>query len=91
MIDHATLLTYLAVLTGFVLIPRPAVLLTLARAATSARARGHGDRTRHRGRRPDPYLHGSAGLSAILMTSAFRSTWSVAGAAYLVYQACAPS
>ena len=38
MIDHATLLTYLAVLTGFVLIPGPAVLLTLARAATSARA-----------------------------------------------------
>jgi threonine/homoserine/homoserine lactone efflux protein len=35
MIDHATLITYLAILTGFVFIPGPAVLLTLARAASS--------------------------------------------------------
>ena len=35
MIDHATLVTYLAILTGFVFIPGPAVLLTLARAASS--------------------------------------------------------
>ena len=35
MIDHTTLVTYLAILTGFVFIPGPAVLLTLARAASS--------------------------------------------------------
>ena len=35
MIDHATLITYLAILTGFVFIPGPAVLLTLARAASA--------------------------------------------------------
>jgi len=35
MIDQTTLLTYLAILLGFVLIPGPAVLLTLARAAAS--------------------------------------------------------
>ena len=35
MIDHTTLFTYLAILTGFVFIPGPAVLLTLARAASS--------------------------------------------------------
>jgi len=34
-IDHATLITYLAILTGFVFIPGPAVLLTLARAASA--------------------------------------------------------
>ena len=35
MIDHTTLVTYLAILTGFVFIPGPAVMLTLARAASS--------------------------------------------------------
>ena len=35
MIDQTTLLTYLAVLTGFVFLPGPAVLLTLARSASS--------------------------------------------------------
>jgi threonine/homoserine/homoserine lactone efflux protein len=35
MIDHTTLITYLAILTGFVFIPGPAVLLTLARAASA--------------------------------------------------------
>lgn len=35
MIDHTTLITYLAILTGFVFIPGPAVLLTLARAVGS--------------------------------------------------------
>ena len=35
MIDHTTLITYLAILTGFVFFPGPAVLLTLARAASS--------------------------------------------------------
>jgi len=35
MIDSTTLLTYLAILVGFVFIPGPAVLLTLARASTS--------------------------------------------------------
>ena len=35
MIDQTTLVTYLAVLLGFVFIPGPAVLLTLARASSS--------------------------------------------------------
>ncbi len=35
MIDEATLITYLAILLGFVIIPGPAVLLTLARASSS--------------------------------------------------------
>jgi threonine/homoserine/homoserine lactone efflux protein len=34
-IDHTTLITYLVILTGFVFIPGPAVLLTLARAASA--------------------------------------------------------
>ena len=35
MIDQTTLVTYLAVLLGFVFIPGPAVLLTLARSTSS--------------------------------------------------------
>ena len=35
MIDQTTLITYLAILLGFVFIPGPAVILTLARASTS--------------------------------------------------------
>ncbi|MCB1815403.1 MAG: LysE family translocator, partial [Candidatus Competibacteraceae bacterium] len=35
MIDQQTLITYLAILLGFVFIPGPAVLLTLARASSS--------------------------------------------------------
>ncbi|TGU66330.1 LysE family translocator, partial [Mesorhizobium sp. M1C.F.Ca.ET.144.01.1.1] len=35
MIDQATLLTYIAVVLGFVFIPGPATLLTVARATSS--------------------------------------------------------
>jgi threonine/homoserine/homoserine lactone efflux protein len=37
MVDHATLLIYLTAVTGFVLIPGPAVLLTVTRAVGSGR------------------------------------------------------
>ena len=70
MIDHATLLTYLAVLTGFVLIPGP-VLLTLARAATSSTRVGMATGL---GIAAGDLIHtcmAVLGLSAILMTSAF--------------------
>ena len=86
MIDHATLLTYLAVLTGFVLIPGPAVLLTLARAATSGTRVGMATGL---GIAAGDLIHtcmAVLGLSAILMTSAFLfNVVKYAGAAYLVY------
>ena len=40
MIDQTTLITYLAILLGFVFIPGPAVLLTLARASTTGTRAG---------------------------------------------------
>ena len=40
MIDQTTLITYLAVLLGFVFIPGPAVVLTMARATSSGTKAG---------------------------------------------------
>ena len=86
MIDVPTLLTYLAVLLGFVLIPGPAVLLTLARASTSGTrtgfATGLGIAVGDLGHT----LLAIAGISAIVAASAVLfSAIKYAGAAYLVY------
>jgi len=86
MIDTPTLITYLAVLLGFVLIPGPAVLLTLARASTAGTRTGLatglgiavGDLAHT--------LLAIAGISAIVATSAVLfSAIKYLGAAYLVY------
>jgi threonine/homoserine/homoserine lactone efflux protein len=86
MIDHTTLLTYLAVLAGFVLIPGPAVLLTLARAASSGTrvgiATGLGIALGDLGHTAMAVF----GLSAILAASALLfSIIKYLGAAYLLY------
>lgn len=86
MIDQTTLMTYLAILLGFVLIPGPAVLLTLARASTSGArvglatgfgiAVGDGIHT----------LLAVVGISAVVLASATLFTIiKVLGALYLVY------
>jgi threonine/homoserine/homoserine lactone efflux protein len=86
MIDQSTLITYLAVLTGFVFIPGPAVLMTLARAASSGTrvgiATGIGIAVGDLAHTAMAVL----GLSAILLASAvlFNSIKYI-GAAYLVY------
>jgi threonine/homoserine/homoserine lactone efflux protein len=86
MIDQATLLTYLAVLTGFVFLPGPAVLLTLARAASSGTRVGMATGL---GIAVGDLAHTAMavfGLSAILAASALLfNIIKYAGAAYLVY------
>ena len=86
MIDHGTLLTYLVVLAGFVFIPGPAVLLTLARAASSGTragiATGLGIAVGDLGHTSMAVF----GLSAILADSALLfGIIKYIGAAYLVY------
>ena len=86
MIDQTTLLTYLAVLTGFVFIPGPAVLLTLTRAASSGTrvgiATGLGIALGDLGHT----VMAIFGLSAILAASAFLfNLVKYVGAAYLIY------
>jgi threonine/homoserine/homoserine lactone efflux protein len=86
MIDQTTLLTYLAVLTGFVFIPGPAVLLTLARSASSGTrvgiATGLGIAVGDLGHTAMAVF----GLSAILAASAILfNIIKYLGAAYLVY------
>jgi threonine/homoserine/homoserine lactone efflux protein len=86
MIDQTTLLTYLAVLTGFVFLPGPAVLLTLARSASSGPkvgiATGLGIATGDLAHT----MMAVFGLSAILAASALLfSLIKYAGAAYLIY------
>lgn len=86
MIDRTTLITYLAVLIGFVFIPGPAVLMTLARSAGSGTrvgvATGIGIAVGDLAHTAMAVL----GLSAILLASVilFNSIKYV-GAAYLVY------
>ncbi len=85
-IDQTTLLTYLAVLLGFVFIPGPAVLLTLARASTSGTRVGLATGL---GIAAGDVVHTAMavlGISAVLLTSAFLfSLVKYLGAAYLVY------
>ena len=86
MIDQTTLIAYLAILTGFVFLPGPAVVLTLARATASGTrvglATGFGIAV-------GDLVHTAMavlGLSAVILTSAFLfNVIKYLGAAYLVY------
>jgi len=86
MIDQSTLFTYLAILVGFVFIPGPAVLLTLARASSSGARAGIATGL---GIAVGDIIHtvlAIVGISAIVMTSAFLFSFvKYMGAAYLVY------
>ena len=86
MIDHTTLLTYLAILFGFVFIPGPAVLLTLARASSSGTKVGLSTGL---GIALGDLIHtllAVVGISAVVMASATLFTLlKFLGAAYLVY------
>ena len=86
MIDQSTLVTYLVILLGFVFIPGPAVLLTLARSTSSGTRVGLATGI---GIAVGDLVHTAMaviGLSAIIMTSAFLfSVIKYLGAAYLIY------
>ena len=86
MLDQSALITYLAVLTGFVFIPGPAVLMTLARSASSGTrvgvATGIGIAVGDLAHTVMAVL----GLSALLLASAVLfNIIKYIGAAYLVY------
>lgn len=86
MIDQTTLITYLAILLGFVFIPGPAVLLTLARATSSGTRVGLATGL---GIAVGDLIHTAMavlGISAIILASAFMfSLVKYLGAAYLIY------
>ncbi len=86
MIDQATLFTYLVILLGFVFIPGPAVIMTLARAGTGGTRVGLATAL---GIALGDIVHTAMavlGLSAVILTSAFLfSLVKYLGAAYLVY------
>jgi threonine/homoserine/homoserine lactone efflux protein len=86
MVDANTLATYVAVVLGLFLIPGPAVLMTVGRAASAGRrvgvATGLGVATGDLGHA----AMATFGLSALLMTSALAfQVVKYAGVAYLVY------
>jgi threonine/homoserine/homoserine lactone efflux protein len=86
MIDHATLITYILIVLGFVFIPGPATLLTMARAASSGTKVGIATGA---GIAAGDVIHTSmaiVGLSAIIATSALLfSIVKYAGAGFLIY------
>lgn len=86
MIDQSTLITYLVILFGFVIIPGPAVLLTLARASTSGTRVGIATGM---GIAVGDLIHtvlAVIGISAIVMASATLFTVvKFLGAGYLIY------
>lgn len=86
MIDHATLITYILIVLGFVFIPGPATLLAIARAASSGTKVGIATGA---GIAAGDLIHTSmaiVGLSAIIATSALLfSIVKYAGAAFLIY------
>ena len=86
MIDPAVLLTYSLIVLGFVFIPGPATLLTLARATTSGTKVGIATGA---GITAGDFLHtimAVVGISAIIAASATLFTiLKYLGAAYLVY------
>ncbi len=86
MIDQTTLITYIAVLLGFVIIPGPAVVLTLARASSSGTRVGLATGA---GIAVGDVIHtmlAVIGISAIVLASATLFTIvKLLGAAYLVY------
>lgn len=86
MIDQPTLITYVAIVLGFVFIPGPATLLTVARATTSGTKVGIATGA---GITVGDIVHtllAIVGVSAIIATSAVLfSIIKYMGAAYLVY------
>ncbi|MEM7636101.1 MAG: LysE family translocator [Pseudomonadota bacterium] len=86
MIDQVTLITYVAIVTGFVFIPGPATVLTVARATTSGTRVGLATGL---GIAVGDIIHTALavlGISAIILASAFLfSLIKYLGAAYLVY------
>ncbi|MEH2627569.1 threonine/homoserine/homoserine lactone efflux protein [Bradyrhizobium sp. AZCC 1719] len=86
MIDPATLITYVAVVLGFVFIPGPATLLTVARATSSGTTVGIATGA---GIAAGDMIHtfmAIVGISAIIAASAMLfSIIKYLGAAYLVY------
>ncbi|MDD1534610.1 MULTISPECIES: LysE family translocator [unclassified Bradyrhizobium] len=86
MVDHATLIAYILIVLGFVFIPGPATLLTMARAASSGTRVGIATGA---GIAAGDVIHTSmaiVGLSAIIATSALLfSLVKYAGAGFLIY------
>lgn len=86
MIDRATLITYVLIVLGFVFIPGPATLLTMARAVSSGTRVGVATGA---GIAAGDLIHTSmaiVGLSAIIATSALLfSIVKYAGAGFLIY------
>jgi threonine/homoserine/homoserine lactone efflux protein len=86
MIDPTTLIAYVAVVVGFVFIPGPATLLTVARATTSGTKVGVATGA---GIAAGDVIHtfmAIIGISAIIAASALLFTMvKYAGAAYLIY------
>jgi len=86
MIDHATLIAYILIVLGFVFIPGPATLLTMARAASSGTRVGIATGA---GIAAGDVIHTSmaiVGLSAIIATSTLLfSIVKYAGAGFLIY------
>nr|WP_176023510.1 LysE family translocator [Brucella pseudintermedia] len=86
MIDWATLITYVAIVLGFVFIPGPATLLTVARATTSGTRVGVATGA---GIAAGDVIHTAmaiVGISALIAASAtLFSIVKYLGAAYLVY------
>lgn len=86
MIDLATLIAYVAVVLGFVFIPGPATLLTVARATSSGTRVGIATGA---GIAAGDVVHtfmAIVGISAIIATSAaLFSIVKYIGAAYLIY------
>lgn len=86
MIDHTTLITYVLIVLGFVFIPGPATLLTMARAASSGTRVGIATGA---GIAVGDIIHTSmaiVGLSAVIATSALLfSVVKYAGAGFLIY------
>jgi len=86
MIDTATLIAYVTIVLGFVFIPGPATLLTVARATSSGTKAGIATGA---GIAAGDVVHtvmAIVGVSAIIATSALLfSIIKYAGAAYLIY------
>ncbi|MET4276884.1 threonine/homoserine/homoserine lactone efflux protein [Bradyrhizobium sp. F1.2.2] len=86
MIDHTTLITYILIVLGFVFIPGPATLLTMARAASSGTRVGIATGA---GIAAGDVVHTTmaiVGLSAVIATSALLfSVVKYAGAGFLIY------
>lgn len=86
MIEPATLIAYVAIVLGFVFLPGPATLLTIARATTSGTRVGVATGA---GVAAGDIIHtfmAIVGLSAIIAASALLfSLIKYAGAAYLIY------